>query len=422
MTITEEWSALQPRLVRAARTQVGDDRFYTYPATGEQWISVTSVTGGTSSKPWLPKWHTKIAATYSVTNIHDLMRLISDTADTKAAELADKRPDLDERAVAAQARRAGEDAAIRLIKKQAEIIRDRKANTGTYIHDVAEALILWAASGEGQGSNVQIPPVPEHLQGQLYDDAEEESVEDVIDAMETGFLNFVADFKPRFLAAEMAVFHPGLKVAGTLDTILLLYGYDMDADGFLVAAPGNVLAVCVDFKTGKTLDSTIKEQLAIYRRAAECLLPMGELVPMPPTDIGAVLHLRPEFSRGYRFEPVSHRDDALAWNRFRRAIDIYYGRMEAGDKPGKPAYPLRPDGTMPTRRLEDMDGEGYGRAPGALARAGVDDLELLATLTAEECLDLKGVGEKSLPLIRQLLADHGLCLAGEDTPATAKAA
>lgn len=419
MTITEEWSALQPRLVRAARTEVGDDRFYTYPRTQEQWISVTSVTGGTSSKPWLPKWHTKIAATYSVTNMRELMRLIRSTAAAKTEELAQSGKSLSKTAIAARARQAGEEAAIKLIKGQAEIIRDRKANTGTYIHDVAEALIYWQHEG-GEGSSVSLPLIPEHLQGKLYD---EEPVEQVIDAMETGFTNWVSDFKPKFLAAEMAVFHPGLKVAGTLDTIVLLYGYDMDADGFLVAAPGNVLAVCVDFKTGKNLDNTIKEQLAIYRRAAECLLPMGELVPMPPTDIGAVLHLRPEFSRGYKFEPVSRRDDALAWNRFRRAIEIYYGRMDAGDKPGKPAYPLRADGTMPSRRLEDMDGEGYGRAPGALARAGVDDLELLAALTAEECLDLKGVGEKSLPLIRQMLADHGMCLAGEDTiPATAKAA
>ena len=419
MAISETWSALQPRLVRASRTEVGDDRFYTYPRTHEQWISVTSVTSGTSSKPWLAGWYGKIAATYSVTNMRALMRLIRSTSAAKADELTQSGKPLSKTAIAAQSRRAGEDAAIKLIKSQAEIIRDRKADTGTYIHDVAEALIYWQHEG-GEGASVSLPLIPEHLQGQLYD---EEPVEQVINAMETGFTNWVADFKPKFLAAEMAVFHPGLKVAGTLDTIVLLYGYDMDADGFLVAAPGNVLAVCVDFKTGKNLDNTIKEQLAIYRRAAECLLPMGELVPMPPTDIGAVLHLRPEFSRGYKFEPISRRDDADAWNRFRRAIEIYYGRMEAGDKPGKPAYPLRPDGTIPSRRLEDMDGEGYGRAPGALHRAGVDDLELLAALTAEECLDLKGVGEKSLPLIRQLLADHGMYLDGEaPVPATAKAA
>ena len=419
MAISEGWTALQPRLVRASRTEVGDDRFYTYPRTHEQWISVTSVTGGTSSKPWLPRWHTKIAATYAVTNMRDLLRLIRSTAAAKAEELTQSGKPLSKTAIAAQSRQAGEEAAIRLIKGQAEIIRDRKADTGTYIHDVAEALIYWQHEG-GEGDSISLPLIPEHLQGQLYD---EEPVEQVIDAMQTGFTNWVSDFRPKFLAAEMAVFHPGLKVAGTLDTIVLLYGYDMDAAGFLIPAPGKALAVCVDFKTGKNLDNTIKEQLAIYRRAAECLLPMGELVPMPPTDIGAVLHLRPEFSRGYKFEPVSRRDDADAWNRFRRAIEIYYGRMEAGDKPGKPAYPLRPDGTMPSRRLEDMDGEGYGRAPGALHRAGVEDLEMLSVLTAAECLELKGVGEKSLPLIRQMLADHGMYLDGEaPVPATAKAA
>jgi hypothetical protein len=415
-----DFYALQPRLVRASRTEIGDDRFYTYPRTYEQWISVTSVTGGTSSKPWLGPWNSKIAATYAVMNYRDLLRLIRETTAAKTAELAGSGNALSKKAIATQARQAGEDAAIKLIKKQAELIRDRKANTGTYIHDVAEALIYWAASPEGQGGTVAIPPVPEHLQGKMYD---EEPVEKVIDFMETGFLNFVSDFNPRFLAAEMAVFHPGLKVAGTLDTILVLEGYDLDAAGFLVYAPGNILVICVDFKTGKNLDSSIPEQLAIYQRAPECLLPMGELAAMPHIDCGAVLHLRPEFSRGYRFMPVSRKDDALAWNRFRRALDIYYGRMGAGNKPGFPAYPLRPDGTMPSRRCEDMDGEGYGRAPRALAKAGVDDLELLATLTGQDCLDLDGIGEKSLPLIERMLADHGLCLAdGIPASETVKAA
>lgn len=420
MTAAGGFYALQPRLVRADRTEIGDDRFYTYPRTHEQWISVTSVTSGTSAKPWLGPWNSKVAATYAVTNLRDLARLIREISTAKAAELAQSGETLSKTALAKQARQAGEEAAIKLIKKQAEVIRDRKAHTGTHVHDFAEALIYWTASPEGQGGTVAIPPIPEHLQGKMYD---EEPIERVIDFMETGFLNFVSDFNPRFLAAEMAVFHPGLRVAGTLDTILVLEGYDLDASGFLIAAPGNVLVICVDFKTGKNLDNTIKEQLAIYQRAPECLLPMGELAAMPHIDLGAVLHLRPEYERGYRFMPVSRRDDALAWNRFRRALDIYYGRLDAGDKPGFPAYPLRPDGTMPSRRLWDMDGEGYGRAPRALAKAGVDDLEMLATFTEQDCLDLPGIGEKSVPLIEQILADHGLCLA-DQVPAseTVKAA
>lgn len=383
MTSVVDFCALQPKQVRPERTERDGNRFYTYPPTGEQWISVTSVTGGTSDKPWLPAWASKVAATYAVMNMKDLLDLM---------------------------RREGDEAAIKQIKEQAAIIRDRKADTGTYIHDVAEALILWAASPEGHGSEVALPSIPDHLAGHLYD---EDPVEDVIDWMTTGFLNFVSDFSPRFLAAEMTVFHPGLKVAGTLDTILVLYGYDLSPTGRLISRPGHQLVICVDFKTGRILDRMIKEQCSSYPRMTECLLPMGEIVPMPPVDISAVLHLRPEFSRGYRFEPISRGDDARAWNRFRKALGIYQERLEVRDKPGIPAYPLRLDGTMPPRRCEDMDGEGYGRAPGALAKAGIEDLEMLAALTAAECLDLKGIGEKSLDPIRRMLADEGLYLSGE---------
>ena len=40
-----------------------------------------------------------------------------------------------------------------------------------------------------------------------------------------GFINFVAAFKPRFLAAEMPVYNQPLGYAGTLDDIIELDGY-----------------------------------------------------------------------------------------------------------------------------------------------------------------------------------------------------
>jgi hypothetical protein len=69
---------------------------------------------------------------------------------------------------------------------------------------------------------------------------------------------------------------------------------------------------------------------------------------------------------------------------------------------------------MPAPRLRDLDGEGYGIAPGALAKAGVADLDQLAAMTAGDCLKTKGVGPKSIPIIRRMLADHGLNLRGEE--------
>ena len=68
---------------------------------------------------------------------------------------------------------------------------------------------------------------------------------------------------------------------------------------------------------------------------------------------------------------------------------------------------------MPPPLLADLDGEGYGRAPGALIRAGVRDLEQVAGMTAGQCLAVKDVGKKTIDVIRRMLADHGLHLAGE---------
>jgi hypothetical protein len=373
-----------------ATTEADGSRTYTYPPTQEQFPSVTTILGATEGKPWLAPWSAKIAAEYAVDNLG---------------------------ALAALAAGEGRDAAVDLAKKQAGQIRDRKRDTGGYVHDVVEALILWAAE-EGHGSDITLPVLPEHLQGEFYDD---DPVEDVADWMVEGFLNWVSDFSPRFLATEMTVFHPGLRVAGTLDSIVDLPGLAVGRSGRFV--PGAGVRPCVDVKTGKYLSVTWPEQISVYRRSPECLMPLGELLPTPRTDCGAVLHLRPEHPRCYRFMLISGADDAAAWNRFRRAAEIFEGRSAARAKPGKVCYPLRADGTIRQPRIADLDGEGYGRAISPLVKAlGADaDLDKLAAMDAGDCLKIKNVAGKTLDIIRVMLADHGLHLAGE-APETAKAA
>ena len=62
-------------------------------------------------------------------------------------------------------------------------------------------------------------------------------------------------------------------------------------------------------------------------------MPMGDLVPMPETDGSAVLHLRREYERGYRFTLIPPHEDAEAWNRFRRSTEIFYGRLDSHPSP-----------------------------------------------------------------------------------------
>ena len=68
---------------------------------------------------------------------------------------------------------------------------------------------------------------------------------------------------------------------------------------------------------------------------------------------------------------------------------------------------------LPQPRLADLDGEGYGRAISALVKAGIPDLEKLAAMTPGDLLAVKGIGGKSLDVVRVMLADHGLSLSGD---------
>lgn len=357
------------------------NRHYLYPPTGEQLVSVTTVLSATEGKPHLVPWSARLAAEYAVGNLVLLAR-------TLEAE--------------------GWQAAVDLAGQQAERIRDVKRDAGSYVHDMVEALILWGASPDDTGAEIVVPTLPDHLAAAAYDD---EPLEDVVEWMIAGFLNFAADFRPQFQASEMTVFNQPLGVAGTLDIIATLPGVRISRAGRL--APGAGVTPCIDVKTGKHPGPTWREQIAAYRRMLEALLPLGELVPMPPTDAGAVLHLRPEYDRGYRLMLVSGEDDEKAWATFLNALSVYHDRKTARNKPGKVVYPLRPDGTMPAPRITDLDGEGYGRALSPLIKAGITDLEQLAALDAGDCLAIKNVGGKTLDVIRRMLADHGLHLAGE---------
>lgn len=368
-------------------------RYYPYPPTGEMFRSVTTYIDDTTAKPWLVPWGSKIAASFAVDNWADLFEM---------------------------AGALGRDAAIGLVKSEAERIRGIKRDTGGYVHDVVEALVYWQASAEGAGAELMLPELDGKLAGSDYDG---DPVEFVAEWMLDGFVNFTAGWKPVFEAAEMTVYNPSLKVAGTLDMIVFLPGVAVGPAGRFIPGPG--VRCCIDVKTGKNLDAPAwQEQVAAYRRMTVARMPApdGGLVAMPATDCGAVLHLRPEHEDGYQLMPISGRDDALAWNRFRRAMELSDGRAATRKKPGKVCRPPRADGTVPQPRLRDLAGEGYGQAPGALAKAGIGDLEQLAAMTAGQLLKVKGIGGKTVDVARVMLADHGLHLAGEAPKAAGAAA
>lgn len=395
-----------------------DERWYPYPPDpAELFESVTYLIGATDAKPWLAPWHARLSMEWAIDNL----ALLARTKRTK-----------------------GRQAAIDLGKDEAKRRADIKSDVGTFLHDVGEALILWATEPADARHHVPYPELPDHLRKATYDyGGERVPVPQIVEWMADGWVQFVTDFGLRpedFLACEMAVYNPDLRIAGTVDTILILRGYGIcgrpgahchlgmwcpGKGTHLVAQPGNALVLLIDFKTGATGKPTWKEQLAAYLRMPECRPDKTDdrVVPTPKADAAAVLHLRPEHPGGYLLHLVSTEDDEEAWERFLSSTATLRGRRECRDKPGAVIRPLRPDGTMPGPRLCDLAGETYGRALAPLRKALGADCELaaLATFTEADVLAVKGIGLKLIDTIREMLAAHGLSLA-DDPPAAGKAA
>ena len=93
------------------------------------------------------------------------------------------------------------------MKEAAKEARELKADAGSYVHDVVEALILWGAGRSG--AEIVLPVLPEHLAGAYYE--EDRPVEKVTDWMIEGFLNFVADYQARLPGLRDDHVQPGLE-------------------------------------------------------------------------------------------------------------------------------------------------------------------------------------------------------------------
>lgn len=361
-----------------------DSDHYVYPPTGRRLTRVSTILLATTGEAYLAPWHARMSAFWVFDHFEEIGALLA-------------------------AGRRNE--ALELVAGAAQRVTELKSDTGSHVHAVVESLIRWAAAPDRAGAALALPDLPPHLHGALYDD---DPIEAVIDRMMTGFLNFVADWDPQFAASEMTVYNPAMGIAGTLDMIVVLQNAAVSADGTrIIHAPGKTLTIVIDVKTGKHRKAAWREQITGYRRMPECEPVRGaELAPMPATDACAVLHLRPGFRRGYRLMLIHPRLEAAAWNRFRRRCEIYFGVKGEPDKPGAVVYPPRPDGTVQSPFIGDLDGEGYGRIIGPLVAAFGDDVTVadLAEFTDKELLEVRGIGkvavQKTIPaLIRAYAPD-----------------
>lgn len=381
-------------------TNLDGQRTYSDPASGDPIISVTSVLAQTRANSWLADWGGKTAAQWA-TDHHGLIGQI----------LAD----------------ATRDDAITLISKNGRRIRQVKADAGKWVHECVARLIYELSDTTGR--TISLPALPEDFRDIVVDDDTGMVTQDFVDACTMGFYTFVEDWSPTFLAAEMTVGDLDEGYAGTLDGILeILIGADTLRADYGVDIPDWVsglvrVRVYFDVKTGKRLDLTWQAQMAAYKRAPLALLDGEGAVPILPAPEGvptltAVLHLRPEYERGYRLMLVSPAEDAEGWEEFCEAFSLYMRRLKRRGKPGRVLYPPLPDGSQPPMRLADLDFEGYGGAPSALLKvrdeAGAPVFVTVADLdgwSRTQLLSCRGVGEAAVTHIERIVADHGYALA-----------
>lgn len=250
---------MTPR-TRKPKTAPKRDRsgYYTHPATGERFMSVTTIIGLGVPKPALYHWAAFEAAQCAVDSIPDLVKARGESARMEMRQW---------------------------IQHAAERKRDSAADLGSIVHGFLEAQIL------GQ-------PTPTYTDEQRP----------FIDA----FDRFLADWQPEYEATELTVASVEHGYAGTLDAKLRLPRLP---DELIAAGHTAGELVEVDYKTGKAVYPEVGMQLAAYRRADVGWTKDGTQIVPPATSGALVLHLRPEHMpggepRGYAIRPV-RTDDAV---------------------------------------------------------------------------------------------------------------
>lgn len=191
----------------------------------------------------------------------------------------------------------GRESAVALLKAVPNNTRDAAANLGKDIHAAAEAHIL----------GTPMPEWPEAIAPALK-----------------AFERWLAVFEPQYQATEASVFSRQYGYAGTADAWFTL------TKGPLAGKP-----LIVDYKSGRQVYSEVALQLSAYSRCDFLAGPDRSELPLPPTEGGAVLHVRPD---GCVLREVDISDRVFTF--FRYVQQVYRWAKEASlDVIGEPVSP-----------------------------------------------------------------------------------
>lgn len=277
-------------------TSANNGRFYVW--NRERFYSVTTILSGGLPKEALIGWAAKMTAIGAIREHSKIATLLD------GEDLANPSNWDDE---TGKPITAGAATAYKLLWGYRFETRDKAANLGTLVHDIAEAHVL----------GKPIPEAPEEAEPYVE-----------------SLLRFLEDFQPEFEAVEAPVFSRKERYAGTLDAIAT---FPTLADHPDYAHLGRAPRLLLDYKSGKGVYPEVGLQLAAYRYAETFLgMPDGSEAPVPEVDGGAVIHLRPD---GYELVPV--RCDAEMFRMFLYVRECFRFAKELSDSViGQPIRPV----------------------------------------------------------------------------------
>ncbi|MFG2046186.1 hypothetical protein ACGFIW_01980 [Micromonospora sp. NPDC048935] len=248
MTITAE-PLTKPGPPTALTNPETGQRWYMHPATGERFISVTTVLDYIR-KFGITDWATGLTARAAFDNLPLLNRAsrAQSCNSTKTDNACGNCPD----------------CVAYWLADRHNAERDAAGERGSKLHDAAEQTVL-----HGPGVHVD-------------DDAKP-----LVDQWHRWF----ARYKPEFLATEMTVISRKWGFAGTLDKIVR-FSEASRLDKPLAHLTG--LPLLGDYKSSRNVFLTNGWQVVAYAKADAVLLPDGTEMPMPEVKGGLIVHIRPE--------------------------------------------------------------------------------------------------------------------------------
>lgn len=252
-----------------------EGRFYTWPTTGEEFISVTTVLGEAMRKQALERWGPKMAAEWVVENMDYLGQTL--------------------------AMKNGKSLAIDAIKSSPYRESDAAKDIGTLIHEIAEA-------------KVNGLPVPEYQEKHA--------------GFVQQFENWLEEWRPNITRTECTVYNRRYGYAGTADLI-----FEVKPGGKRVRYLGDYKTT----KPGKQGHGIYPEaalQMAAYRHGEFIGLPNGTEEPMVEVDDCVGINLRPNY---YAVVPVE--SDEKVFRTFLYCMQVARFQKQGANLIGKPLAP-----------------------------------------------------------------------------------